>query len=275
MAVIFSILGFIGFFTALIYDLIPGVFLYQLKSGVLINERLSIIGIFSLYINAFIYLILSFTKFHEKEEVDVNDFCNLLGLYLGLVYIILYYKHFYYIENKKKFYIIISLLIILSILIGIAEFYIAKNNTINKIFEWFGVLFNICEYLPLGFNYLFLIKNKISEKYTLFGGFFGFINSTFWLIWAIITSNRAKEGEGNKYHSIVANIFGILLCLSQFFVFFIFKKDEPNEPNEYKTIDDDNNEINQKQEINLEINKIKNEDNSNKSEQDKDLEDFM
>ena len=71
-----------------------------------------------------------------------------------------------------------------------------------------------------------MIKNKISEKYTLFGSIFGSINSIFWFIWAITNDN-------NKTHSIVANIFGILLCLSQFLIFYIFKKDEEEENDDY------------------------------------------
>ena len=268
------IVNFIGFFVllaALAYSLVPSIFFYQLKHGVLEEERLCIIGILSFYMNALIYLILSISKLINEDILEINDFCNLLGACLGIVYVILYYKHFYYEKNKKLFYTFISIIILSSIIIAVVEFKVSENESLFRIFEWIGVFFNIFEYLPLGFNFIYLIKNKISDRYTLFGAFFGIINSIFWLIWAIIYP-KEKENENekeSKYHSIIANICGILLCLSQFIIFLIFRKpgEEEEEPEDnYKTIEDDNNvkiEIN-KNDVNNDVeNNNKNDNNNN------------
>ena len=225
-------LDYIGFVSAILYTLVPGIFLYQLRSNVLKEERLSIIAILCLYINGLIYFIRSLV--FEKIEIDVRDFCNLAGAYLGFIYIVIYLKHFYYKTNKIYFYIFIVIILLSSITVIIIELIIRNNETLMKIVEWSGVIFNIFEYLPMGFNLIYLIKNKISERFTLFGAFLGSINTIIWIIWAITN----KE---NKLHSLISNIIGLLLCLLQIFIFFLFRKEESDE---YKKVDDnkDNND---------------------------------
>lgn len=90
-----------------------------------------------------------------------------------------------------------------------------------EILEYVAVAFNILEYLPLGFDIVYLIKNKVSNKYTLFSAIPGIINTIIWLVWA--AKKVAETGE--KYHSLVANILGFLLCLFQFIMFFFFNKE--------------------------------------------------
>ena len=253
-------LDYIGFVSAILYTLVPGIFLYQLRSNVLKEERLSIIAILCLYINGLIYFIRSLV--FEKIEIDVRDFCNLAGLYLGFIYIVLYLKHFYYKTNKIYFYIFIVIILLSSITVIIIELIIRNNETLMKIVEWSGVIFNIFEYLPMGFNFIYLIKNKISEKFTLFGAFLGSINTIIWIIWAITN----KE---NKLHSLISNIIGLLLCLLQIFIFFLFRKEESDE---YKKVDDNkdnkdnNNNIDSNNNINFNNNitnsEIKNEEDS-------------
>ena len=109
------------------------------------------------------------------------------------------------------------------------------NETLIYVINYVGTFFNIFEYLPMGFNLKFLIKNKISEKYTLFGAFFGLINTIIWLLWAINT--------GDKLHSLIANIFGVILCLIQFLIFFIFRKDE-KQSKDYTKINENSDNIN-------------------------------
>ena len=96
-----------------------------------------------------------------------------------------------------------------------------KDNIWDKIFIWIGAFFNVAEYLPLGFNLIYLIKHKISEKYTLLGAFFGLLNCIAWLCWAI---NGIVVNKDNLYHSIVANSMGICLQITQFILFFLFRK---------------------------------------------------
>ena len=62
------------------------------------------------------------------------------------------------------------------------------------------------------------------------------------------------ENKANKYHSIVANIFGILLCIFQIIIYFLFKKEQislPNKNNEEKEKiiinEKDNKNINDKE----------------------------
>ena len=98
-----------------------------------------------------------------------------------------------------------------------------NDNVWVKIFNWLGVIVNMFENLPLGFNIIYLIKNKISEKYTLFSAFFGFINECVWLSWAI--NGKFVNGD-DLVHSIVANIFGVGLQFTLFFIFFKYRKNE-------------------------------------------------
>ena len=47
----------------------------------------------------------------------------------------------------------------------------------------------------------------------------GFINALIWLVWAI--TRMIKDDE--KIHSLIANIFGILLSLLQISIYYIFR----------------------------------------------------
>jgi hypothetical protein len=174
------------------------------------------------------------------------DFCNLQGAFLGIVYIILYYKYLYYQDNKIKFYIIVFCLVISSAIIIVVEYFLTFykyyiRNLVEidhfiEIINWIGVIFNIGEYLPIGFDFFFLIKNKISEKYTLLGAYVGIINTILWLIWSIIktfTTTKDKQNNGKKYHSFVANIFGLFLCLSQLGLYYKYKKDDIKKNDDY------------------------------------------
>jgi hypothetical protein len=71
-----------------------------------------------------------------------------------------------------------------------------------------------------------VVGNKVSEKYTLFGAIPGIINTIIWLVWAILKTTKTTKTEEKKYHSLVANIFGFLLCGLQFIMFFCFNKEE-------------------------------------------------
>lgn len=225
------------FISAITYTLVPVIFLYQLKNNVLKQERLSIIAILCLFLNGLIYFVRSVV--YENEEIDVRDFCNLAGAQLGFLYLIIYLKYLYYKTDKTKFYIPLVIIILSSAVIILIEYLIKDNDLLFKIVEWIAILFNIFEYLPMGFNFIYLIKNQISEKYTLLGGFVGLINTAIWLLWAIY--------RGDKIHSLIANIFGLILCISQCLLFFIFRKEETdenkNEEEENESINDKNDSI--------------------------------
>ena len=228
---------FVGFFTQIFYILTPIAFVIQLKGNVLKHERVSIIGLLSLYCNAFIYFWTSIYK-RTDSDVDPLDFANLGGFYLGLVYLLFY---LYYVHLKKNFrmgMIYICILIVSSIGVWLIIFFtVEENNVPDKIFKWLGVIFNVTEYLPLGFDIVYIIKHKTSEKYTLFGAFFGFLNCVAWLAWAIY----AVVVNHNKLeHSIAANCFGICLTVGQVVLFFVFRRGDSEETG---NIEDKTNDI--------------------------------
>jgi NADH:ubiquinone oxidoreductase subunit 2 (subunit N) len=151
----------------------------------------------------------------------------------------------YYQDNKLKFYIIVCLLIISSVIVGVIEYLLRNEEIFVGIINWIGVIFNIGEYLPIGFDYFYLVKNKISEKYTLLGAYVGIINTILWLIWSIIRTftnieDQQNNGKNNekKYHSFVANIFGLLLCLSQLALYYIYKKDDEKDNDIERPLDE-------------------------------------
>lgn len=267
MVVFNDFFGIFGFCSQLIYDIIPLVFWCQLKSGVLKDKKFSVLSILCLYINAFIYFV--FCCFNPKNEIEVMDFCNLQGSYLGIIYIILYYKFFHYQENKLIFYIIVFSLIISSVIVIIIEYLLRNEETFLVIINWIGVIFNIGEYFPIGFDYFYLVKNKVSEKYTILGAYVGIINTIIWLIWSINkTFIKNDNGNEKKLHSFIANIFGLLLCLSQLALYYIYRKDDEKNndienPLNEKGIDDNsssgNNLITSNESEHLEEKKIEDE----------------
>ena len=233
MVVLHDIFGIFCFSTQLIYDMIPLFFICNLKSIDLQleekQEKMSIISIICIYFNALIYFVLCAVI---KNEIEVMDFCNLQGTYLGIIYIILYYKYLYYDDNKLKFCLISLLVILLTVIVAVLEYLLKEKDYFLNTINWIGVIFNIGEYLPIGFSLIYLIKNKISEKYTLYGALVGIINTALWLIWAIIktfTSLEIGEDDEPKYHTFIANIIGFLLCLSQIILFYKNQKEIDNE----------------------------------------------
>ena len=212
-----DILDYICFFSGIIYTLVPAIFLYILQLKLFNEESPSILGILFMYSNAFIYFVLSAC---DSKEIQVMDFCNLAGAYLSLIYLFLYLKHLFYKTEKQKIFIFMSIIILTSVLVFLVEYFTKKEKSI-KLIEWIGVIFNILEYLPIGFNLLYLIKNRVSNKFTLFSGFMGFINALIWLVWAI--TRLIKDND--KIHSLIANIFGILLSLLQIFIYYIFRNE--------------------------------------------------
>ena len=225
---------FIGFITNILYSLTPSIFIYQLKSGVLIKERISIIAILCLYCNGYLYFLTSIFK-AELKDIDPLDFCNLIGAYLGFVYLCLFIYHVYFKEEKKKAIIYYVSLIIGSIAYLILVMLVIKkeNNFWSYLIKYLGIIFNILENLPLGFNIIYIIKNKISEKYTLFGAFFGLLNTSAWFAWAFYSCflNKDNKEEDKPYQTLLANTICVFMPLTQFFLFFKFRKYNKDENN--------------------------------------------
>ena len=214
---------FVGFFTQILYILTPIAFVIQLTNGVLKKERVSIFALLSMYGNAFIYFWTSAYKVPEGDDIDPLDFCNLAGFYLGFVYLMIYIYFIHWKNNKIIGIYWFAGIIVVSVVVWLIVMLTVKSGNIwDQIFNWIGVVFNVLEYFPIGFNISYLLQNKISEKYTLFGAFFGMLNTVAWETWAI----HAQVTGSNLIHSIVANFLGICIQITQFTLFFVFRKDD-------------------------------------------------
>jgi len=263
--------AFIGFTTSIIYNLIPCIFLFQLKHKALKKERISIIPLLCLYSNATIYFSVSAFQVGDVKSIDPMDFCNLVGAYLGFVYLIIYIIMVYSKDEKKKAIRYIIILVIISILYVILAWNVIRKeiNFWVYLFKYMGIVFNILQNLPMGFSILYLIKNKVSEKYTLFGAFFGLLNILAWFIWGFHAVFIDTNNKNKPYQTVVANLIALLLPIMQFILYFKYKKD------------DDDDDINNMSEIenNLVPTNINNnqgmEEEENNNRQSEEFEDFI
>jgi len=267
------------FFTNILYNLTPIAFFIQLKYGVINYERVSLIGILNLYCTCFLYFWVSVFQAGEIQKVNALNFCNLIGAYLGFVYVFLYIYYVYYKnETKAKAVIYMIILIILSGgFVLLSSFVIEEEpNFWSKLFKYFGIIFNVLENLPLGFNIVYIIKNKIGEKFTLFGAFFGLLNTTAWFVWAFQSIFFDKKSTDKPYQTFISNIICILMHITQFVLFFMFKKNdddnegEPDDSEEEQHLDEGNKN---KDKVNKEGIEIGEESKS--KDKDNVMDDFM
>ena len=244
-------LDYVAFAIGIIYTLVPMTFFCQYSAKLINPKKVAIFGLLFLYLNGLTYFLCTIQKdFRSSEDIELRDFTNLSGAIFGFFYCLYYSFLIYFKNDKKRFYICLGLIIGTLLIIILLSFFIPID-----ILEYIAVAFNILEYTPLGFNLIYLIKNKVSEKYTLFGAIPGIINTIIWLVWAIL---KTTKEEKPKYHSLVANIFGFLLCGLPFIMFFCFNKEEEDisdnllEDGEMKV---DVKEEEEKEKIQEEINK--------------------
>lgn len=219
-----TFLDFLGFTSNVLYVLTPIIFNMLIDHDTFEIESISILSIFSMYCNAFIYFFLGL--FGEKSGNDfvLRDYCNLVGTFLGLVYLSLYFFERYKDESIKK--LILYYLLIAGISAGIIVFeyvfIISNYNDFYKfMFKWVGVFPNILEYFPIGLDVCYLLKNKKSNKFLIVGGTFGLFNSVVWLVWAIKTTIAVKDDP--QYHSICANFLSVSMIFLQFYIFWRYK----------------------------------------------------
>ena len=218
-----SWLDFFGFLSQILYDLSPILYIIFLKSDKLDKESVSCIAILGLYFTALTYFFLNvFNGNDNDEDIVSRDYCNLIGLYVGIIYLGFYF-HKIYFDTNKKFFIIISLSILLSSGVIILIEYLAKESNYNdkflKALDWIGVIFNVMEYFPMGFNIIYFLKNRCSEKIMAITAFFALINTLIWISWGIYSTIK----ESPKYHSILANFIGISLSILQFIIIFKYE----------------------------------------------------
>ena len=221
-----SWLDFFGFLSQILYDLSPILYIIFLKSDKLEKESVSCVAILGLYFTALTYFFLNvFNGNDNDEDIVSRDYCNLIGLYVGIIYLGFYF-HKIYFDTNKKFFIIISLSILLSSGGIILIEYLAKESNYNdeflKALDWIGVIFNVMEYFPMGFNIIYFLKNKCSEKIMAITAFFALINTLIWISWGIYSTIN----DSPKYHSILANFTGICLSILQFIIIFKYEKEK-------------------------------------------------
>jgi len=220
----------LGFFTQIIYNLSPILYNMNLEYGTFKIKNSSIISVFCLYTNAFIYFFLNlFSDEYSENTLVLRDYCNLIGTFLGFVYLLIYYYERYKDEDITK--IILNYMLVLAITGAIVTFeyilIIKRNNSVaSYFFKWVGVIPNVLEYFPIGVNIFYLIKNKISENLSLVGATLGLINSIVWFIWAIQFTIRNVNNP--QYHSMLANLLAIFLNILQFFIFCRYKSNNKN-----------------------------------------------
>ena len=224
---------FFGFLTQILYDLSPILYIIFLKSDKLKIQSVSCLAILGLYFNALIYFFLNvFNGNDNDKDIVQRDYCNLIGFYLGIIYLGFYFHKIYFDNEKKKFIIICISILLGSGTIILIE-YLAKESSYNekflKVLDWVGVIPNVMEYFPMGFNIIYFIRNKTSEKIMAITALFALINTFVWICWGIYTTIK----ESKKFHSIMANLAGISLSIFQFYIICKYKKKEENETINY------------------------------------------
>ena len=78
----------------------------------------------------------------------------------------------------------------------------------------------------MGFSIIYLIKNKVSEKYTLFGAFFGLLNILSWLVWGFRAVFIDTNNKNKPYQTVIANLIALFLPIIQFYLYYKYKKDD-------------------------------------------------
>ena len=219
-----TFLDFLGFISCILYDLTPILFNMLIDQGSFEIESISILSIFNIYINASIYFFQGLFSQSNDGSFVLRDYCNLIGTFLGLVYLTIYFYERYKDDIKSIIFYYFVILVVSAIILILEYIFIISRYDVIYImmFKWIGVFPNVLEYFPIGYNILYLIKNKIAYKFLVIGGIFGLFNSIVWFIWAIITTITNKNDP--QYHSICANALSIFMNFLQFYIFYKYKR---------------------------------------------------
>ena len=160
---------FFGFMTNICYILMPLLFNMLIEYGSFEIESISITSVMAMYFNAFTYFFLGFFEQNNGKIILLRDYSNLIGTFLGLVYLTLYFYERYIIE--VKILILYSVLVLLgTAIIALLEYFFIvekSNDAYDKIFKWIGVIPNVMEYLPIGYNIFHLIRDRKSKKFLI------------------------------------------------------------------------------------------------------------
>ena len=204
-----DIWSLIGFITSFLYYLSPFQFLYNLMIGNLNKKYIAIYGL----------LVLR----DSMNQIRSMEFCNLIGVCFCFIYMILYLKY-----NYSNFHKVISMIIFFigTIVIIIVEYYLLtickKNNYIILQYAilYFDSLVNVLMYLPIGFNLLQIIRNKIPESIIFNTSILGLLNCISWFLFGIMS-------ETLDWHILISNLLGGILCFFNIILYFHYQKDNP------------------------------------------------
>ena len=216
-----DIWSLIGFITSFLYYLSPFQFLYNLMIGNLNKKYIAIYGLLSL--NGLLFFIYSVVLRDSMNQIRSMEFCNLIGVCFCFIYMILYLKY-----NYSNFHKVISMIIFFigTIVIIIVEYYLLtickKNNYIILQYAilYFDSLVNVLMYLPIGFNLLQIIRNKIPESIIFNTSILGLLNCISWFLFGIMS-------ETLDWHILISNLLGGILCIFNIILYFHYQKDNP------------------------------------------------
>ena len=218
-----DIWSFIGFITSFLYYLSPFQFLYNLMIGNLNKKYIGIYGLLALYLNGLLFFIYSVVLRDSMNQIRSMEFCNLIGVCFCFIYMILYLKY-----NYSNFHKVISMIIFFigTVVIIIVEYYLLtickKNNYIILQYAilYFDSLVNVLMYLPIGFNLLQIIRNKIPESIIFNTSILGLLNCISWFLFGIMS-------ETLDWHILISNLLGGILCIFNIILYFHYQKDNP------------------------------------------------
>ena len=218
-----DIWSLIGFITSFLYYLSPFQFLYNLIIKNLNKKYIAIYGLLALYLNGLLFFIYSVVLRDSMNQIRSMEFCNLIGVCFCFIYMILYLKY-----NYSNFHKVISMIIFFigTIVIIIVEYYLLtickKNNYIILQYAilYFDSLVNVLMYLPIGFNLLQIIRNKIPESIIFNTSILGLLNCISWFLFGIMS-------ETLDWHILISNLLGGILCIFNIILYFHYQKDNP------------------------------------------------
>lgn len=198
-------LKYIGFVTTAFFYTSPCTLIYDL---IYTDTPVEMTSFFVIVI-ALIHSILWFT-FGLVNYYELEIWSNFIGTVLCLIWLIIY-LYFYSKKNLIKYSIFVFFAIDVVFEIGIIEYdFLTSDKYSNRykenILRVFASIVNVLMFFTPGLNFGKLIKTKNFRYINIYVAIFGALNTSIFIIIGIVGKYKEK---------IVANIIGLILCLSQ------------------------------------------------------------
>lgn len=212
-----QIFAWCGFITAICFYLAPGAIIYNLvKNNANINN-VSGLSIIACYFNCLLWVSASINgqkSFETNDDLKYLIICNYTGWLLCLIWTIVY---LYYFTEKKIFKFSVYLFTIIDL--SAESFLFMRSQKINdsvpEYINYIAAVFNIVMYFNPGLNIIHIIKTSNNKMIYLPGAILGAVNSLLWLLFGIFEK---------KWHVIIANAAGLIICLFLIALYYIFYK---------------------------------------------------